>query len=99
LEKNSQIFRTKKLKIAKYVKLKKQGVYHNVALPFTLKSILKGKRRRIMETQIISPYKNINFPKNPLKEAKMLQDIILLYNYKSQVSTQAKIYHLSKNLI
>ncbi len=37
-----------------------------------------------METQIISPYKNIKFPKNPLKEAKIIQDIILLYNYKSQ---------------
>jgi hypothetical protein len=49
-----------------------------------LKSILKGKRRRVMETQIISPYKNIKFPKNPLKEAKIIQDIILLYNYKSQ---------------
>ncbi len=49
-----------------------------------------------METQIISPYKNIKFPKNPLKEAKILQDIILLYNYKSQVSTQARISSFKK---
>ncbi len=29
-----------------------QGVCHNAALPFTLKSILRQKERRIMETQI-----------------------------------------------
>ncbi len=38
----------------------KQEVYHTVALPFTLKSkYLKGKRRRIMETQIFHHSKNI----------------------------------------
>jgi hypothetical protein len=33
----------------------KQGVYHHhhtMALPFTLKKYLKGKKRTIMETQI-----------------------------------------------
>ncbi len=35
----------------RYPKIEKQGVCHIVALPFTLKSILKAKRR-IMETQI-----------------------------------------------
>jgi hypothetical protein len=50
-----------------------------VALPFTLKKYLnKAKRRRIMETQIfISPCKSIIFPKNPLKETKILPDIIV----------------------
>jgi hypothetical protein len=48
-----------------------------VALPFTLKSILTQKRR-IMETQIFHPEKNIILQKNPLKETKILEDIITL---------------------
>jgi len=42
-----------------------------------------------MGTQIFHHEKNIILKKNPLKETKILQDIINLY--KSQVSTQAKI--------
>jgi hypothetical protein len=48
-----------------------------VALPFTLKSILRQKKR-IMETQIFDHAKNIIFKKNPLKETKFLQDITTL---------------------
>jgi hypothetical protein len=54
-----------------------QGVYHTVALPFTLKMYLKGKGRRIMETQIFHHAK-IYSSKNPLKETQILQDIITL---------------------
>jgi hypothetical protein len=38
-----------------------------MALPFTIKSILKAKKR-IMEIQNTSPRKNIIFEKYPLKE-------------------------------
>jgi hypothetical protein len=41
------------------------------------KKYLKAKRR-IMETQIFHHAKNIIFKKNPLKETKILQDIITL---------------------
>jgi hypothetical protein len=51
----------------------KQGVCHTVALPFTLKSILRQKKN--YENSNISPLKNIIFKK---KETKILQDIITL---------------------
>jgi hypothetical protein len=54
----------------------KQGVFHTVALRFTLKKFLNVKRR-IMETQIFHHAK-IYFSKNPLKETKILQDVITL---------------------
>jgi hypothetical protein len=44
-------------------------------LPFTLKSILRQKNN--YENSNISPCKNIMF-QNPLKESKILQDIIIL---------------------
>jgi hypothetical protein len=47
-----------------------KGMCHNVALPFTLKSILRQKKN--YENSNISPYKN------PLvKKTKILQDIII----------------------
>jgi hypothetical protein len=45
-----------------------------VAMPFTLKNILRKKKN--YENSNISPCKNIIFKKNPLKETKILQDII-----------------------
>jgi hypothetical protein len=53
----------------------KQGVCHTVALPFTLKRILRQKKN--YGNSNISPCKNYNL-KNPLKETKTLQDIIAL---------------------
>jgi hypothetical protein len=48
-----------------------------VALPFTLKSILRQKKNN--ENSNTSPYKDIIFKKNPLKETKLiLQDILRL---------------------
>jgi hypothetical protein len=47
-----------------------------MALPFTLKSILRQKKNN--ENSNISPCKNIIFKKNPLKETKILQDFITL---------------------
>ncbi len=54
-----------------------KGVCHNTrALPFTLKSILRQKKN--YGNSNISPCKNItNLQKNPLKETKILQDIII----------------------
>jgi hypothetical protein len=43
------------------IKYKKQGVFHIVTLPFTLKNILRQKKN--YENSNISPYKNINFKK------------------------------------
>ncbi len=53
----------------------KQGVCHTVALPLTLKRILRQKKN--YENSSISPCKYIIF-KNPLKATKILQDIITL---------------------
>jgi hypothetical protein len=55
-----------------------QGVCHTVALPpFTLKTILRQKKN--YGNSNISPCKNIiNLQKNPLKETKILPDIITL---------------------
>jgi hypothetical protein len=50
-----------------------------VALPIYIKKYLKAKEK-FMETQIFHHAKNIIFKKNPLKETKILQDIITLYN-------------------
>jgi hypothetical protein len=54
----------------------KQGVCHTVALPFKSKSTLSQKKN--YENSNISPCKNILIfqKKNPLKETKILQDII-----------------------
>jgi len=46
----------------------KQGVCHTMALPFTLKSILRQKKN--YRNLNISPCKNIVFKKHPLKESK-----------------------------
>jgi hypothetical protein len=62
-----------------------------VALPFTVKSILRQKKN--YENSNILPCKNI-ISKNPQKETRILQDITTVESISS--STQAKIYHLSK---
>jgi hypothetical protein len=57
---------------------KKQGVCHTVASPFKLKSIFRQKKKKNYgNSNKISPCKNIiNLQNNPLKETKILQDII-----------------------
>jgi hypothetical protein len=72
-----------------------------VALPFTLKSILRQKKN--YGNSNISPYKNIILKKS-LKPKKKSFIILKLYNNLSQVSTQAKISsfknpHIKINLI
>ncbi len=52
----------------------KQGVCHIVALPFTLKSILRQKKN--YGNSIISPCQNMIFNKSSKKKTKILQDII-----------------------
>jgi hypothetical protein len=46
-----------------------------VALSFTLKGILRQKKN--YENSNISPMQKYNLQKNPLKETKILQDIII----------------------
>jgi hypothetical protein len=56
--------------------ISQQGVCHSVALPFTLKSYLKAKEElRKLKYFTMQKY---NLQKNPLKETKILQDIITL---------------------
>jgi hypothetical protein len=56
----------------------RQGVCHTMTVPFTLKGFL-GQKQDYGNSNI-SPCNNIIFKKNPLKEIKILQDIITLYN-------------------
>jgi hypothetical protein len=75
-----------------------------VALPFTLKSILRQKKNygdsNISSCENISfkkpSKKNQNASRNLLKETKMLQDIITVTYLKFQHKPK---YHLSKILI
>jgi hypothetical protein len=66
---------------------------HTMALPFTtLKSILKQKEELWKLKYGNSPYKNIIFKQIPLKETKILQDIVTLeLNFKFQHKAK---YHL-----
>jgi hypothetical protein len=59
---------TARVKFKKGKKKKKKGWYHNVALPFTLKSISRQKKN--YENSNVSRCKSINLKKNPLKETK-----------------------------
>ncbi len=59
-------------------KKKTRGVSH-CGLAIYIKKYLKAKEE-YYENSNISPCKNISFKKNPLKETKILQDIITLYN-------------------
>jgi hypothetical protein len=66
-----------------------------VALPFTLKSILRKKKNYGILKYFTMP--KYNLQKNPLKETKILQDIITpVPNLKFQHKPK---YHLSKILI
>jgi hypothetical protein len=66
------------------------GGFSQALLAIYIKRYLKAKEE-LWKLKIFHQYKNIIFrKKNSLKEAKILQDIITLYN-RSQVSTQAKI--------
>jgi hypothetical protein len=56
-----------------------QGVCHTVALPSTSK-YLNAKEELWKLKYFTMQQKTIIFKKNPLKEAKILQDIITLYN-------------------
>jgi hypothetical protein len=57
-------------------KQQEQGVCHTVALPFTLKSILRQKKN-YGKFKYFTMQK-YNLQKNPVKETKILQDIITL---------------------
>ncbi len=67
-----------------------QGVCHTVALPFTLKSILRQKKS--YGNSNISPWKKYNLQKYPLKETKSLQDIITLWRISSFITSQNIIF-------
>jgi hypothetical protein len=68
----------------------KQGVCHIVALPFTLKKYLNAKKKNYGNSNI-SSCKNIIFKKIPLKETKILQDIITLITSLKFQHNKAKI--------
>jgi hypothetical protein len=86
-----------KKKIILFYFLKQQGVCHTVALPFTLKSILRQKKN--YGTSNISPCKNIIFKKT--KSSKRNQNPSrYYYNSIANLKFQHKPkYHLSKILI
>jgi hypothetical protein len=63
-----------------------------VALPFTLKSIERQKKKN-NENSNISAWNNLQ--KNPLKETKNLQDIITLYLISSFNTSQNIIFQKS----
>jgi hypothetical protein len=54
----------------------KQGVCHTMALPFTLKKVSQGKRKELGKFKYFTLQK-YNLQRNPLKETKILQDIII----------------------
>jgi hypothetical protein len=71
-----------------------QGVCHTLALPFTLKGILRQKKS--YENSNISPCKNIVFKKS----SKRNQNHSRYYNSITNLKFQHKPkYHLSKTLI
>ncbi len=73
-------------------KIKKQGVSHIVALPFTLKNILR--QNNYYGNSNISPCKNIIFQKYSLKN----QNPSTYYNLMTNIKFQRKPkYYLSKN--
>jgi hypothetical protein len=49
-----------------------------VALPFTLKKYLKAKEEELWKLKYFMMQKLYNLKKNPLKQTKILQDIIIL---------------------
>ncbi len=57
----------------------KQGVCHTVALPFLPKKYLKNAKEELWKLKYFTIQK-YNLQENPLKETKILQDIISLYN-------------------
>jgi hypothetical protein len=77
--------------------MKNKGVCHTLALPFTLKKRMLRQKKKNYGNSNISPCKNniSNIPKIPLKETKILQDIII--NLKFQHKPKFQI--LSKILI
>jgi len=64
----------------------KQGFCHTVAVPSTLKRILREKKEDLWKLKYFTMQK-YNLQNSPLKETKILQVIIT----QSQVTTQAKI--------
>ncbi len=57
---------------------KPSGVSHKLwPLPFTLENRLRQKKKHYENSKIFHHSKNIIFKKNPLKETKILQDIII----------------------
>ncbi len=77
----------------------KQGVCVTLGPCHLHERVFQGKRR-IMETQIFHPCKNIiNLQQNPLKETKTLHNIVTLLLGNLKFQPQAKIYLLSKILI
>jgi hypothetical protein len=71
----------------------KQGVCHTVALPFTLKSILRQKKN--YGNSNISPYKNIIFQKSSKRNQNPSRYYCSIINLEFQHKPK---YHVSKIL-
>ncbi len=76
-----------------------KGVCHTMALPFTLKSILRKKKKNYGNSNI-SQCKNIIFPPQKKKSFKRNQNLSKCHNSVTNLKFQHKPkYHLSKILI
>jgi hypothetical protein len=65
------------LEILNVTKQKNKGVCSGVTLPSTLKSIIR-RTKNYGKTQIFHHAKNMIFIKNPLKQIKILENMITL---------------------
>jgi hypothetical protein len=65
-----------------------------MALPFTLKSIFKAKEEELWKFKYFTMQKYI-LQQNPLKEIKILQDIITLYLISSFKASQNIVFQKS----
>ncbi len=74
---------------------RKQGMCHTLAYPFTLKTYLKAKEE-LLKLKHFTMQK-YNLQTNPLKQTKILQDVITLY-LNSSFDKKPKD-HISKILI
>jgi hypothetical protein len=80
--------------VKKKLSLSKQGVCHTVALPFTLKRILRQKKN--YGNSNISPCKNIFFKKSTKRNQNPSRYYNFITNFKFQHKPK---YHLTKILI
>ncbi len=84
-----------------------QGVWRTMVLPLAFQKYLEAKRR-IMETQNISPCKNMILKKTLYNKPKILQDMIIInsiltnnlkFQHKPKISSSFKNPHIKMDLL